>query len=457
MRWPRAERNARAAHAALVVAALAGVAFYAAIFFPGTVPFDSAYQWWQARGHTTTNIHGIGMLWLWRASDALASGPAPMFVAQLGLLWLGLVLIALRMNAHFAGRLGLLIAATAAPVVLVVYSSVLSDAMLMSVLCCAIGACAWMDRTRGRWLAFVVLALLFFAVLLRKNALPAVLPIVCLVLWRGYFAPHRRAWRCLWASVLMCAAMQLAGGALQRTLDKQYTIFAATAMWDLAAISIDSGQMLWPASMHAPSVNLDALRQAFVPYANTSVFADPLDVVQPFLAPDDPRNGQIRRAWLAAIFTHPGAYLAHRWRVVCGLFGSKPAAWPRELVYFPASTQYADNPAFAANTSALHAWFAQRIDAWRSRWVLAAWPYLLLSFTACVLAWRRRHAAQAEVALATALSGLCYVAPLAIVAPSVELRYLGWMCLAAIIGCALALTASRELTTPPRASTLRAT
>ncbi|HZW50319.1 MAG TPA: hypothetical protein VFF05_00530, partial [Rudaea sp.] len=72
------------------IAALAAAAFYAAIFYPGTIGFDSAYQWWQARGGETSNVHGIGMIWFWRLSDAASQGPAFLFMLQLALFWCGL-------------------------------------------------------------------------------------------------------------------------------------------------------------------------------------------------------------------------------------------------------------------------------------------------------------------------------------------------------------------------------
>ena len=134
------QRTARWVQFALsIVIALVLASFYCAAFFPGTLPFDSAYQWWQARGGETSNVHGIGMTLLWRGSDALTQGPAALFLLQLGLFWCGLLLIAASLPLRPVWRSAFLIAVACAPVPCVVLSSVVSDAVMLAVLCCAIG------------------------------------------------------------------------------------------------------------------------------------------------------------------------------------------------------------------------------------------------------------------------------------------------------------------------------
>ena len=51
-------------------------------------------------------------------------------------------------------------------------------------------------------------------------------------------------------------------------------------------------------------------------------------------------------------------------------------------------------------------------------------------------------------ALAVLSSGLLYAAPLPWIAPAAELRYVGWTCLAALIGAALAFAAPRKRSSP---------
>jgi hypothetical protein len=385
------------------------------------------------------------MTYLWWLGNAVASGTAPLFLLQLGLYWCGLLLIAAAMPVRLIGRIVFLLAAAFAPVCFVVLSSVVSDAVLMAVLCCAFGLCTLPPRRRWHWPFLLTLALLLLALLVRKNALPAVLPLLLFAVHREFYLGSGKPARCVLASLGVIALMQVAGLLLERTVERPVTLFAATTMWDLAAISIATDHLLLPPATHDPELDVDDLRQAFEPYSNTSIFARThAGIAQPFFAPDDPLNSEIRHAWMAAIREHPDIYIAHRWRLTRGLFGSKDPAWPRELVYFPGNTQYRDNPPVAINASRLHAWFMARFEALRASQLLAPWPYLLLAATGALVAWRRRAAPLAQAALAVIASGLCYAAPLPIIAPSVELRYLAWTCLSAVIGAALAFSAARR-------------
>lgn len=436
--------------------ALAAAAVFALAFYPGTLCFDSAYQWWQARGGETTNIQGLGMTWLWRLGDAVSQGPGFPFLLQLALFWCGLTLVAVSLPVRAAWRIAFLVAAGLSPMPFVAFSSVVSDATMAALLCCAFGICV-NALDGGRRISFlVVLALLFGAVLVRKNALPAVIPLAIFACWNEFPEWRARAKAVVLAGLSIAIAMQAADALLERRVDHRVSVFAGTAIWDLAAISIATGDVLLPPSIHGPGLDAADLSQAFEPYSNVSIFARThADMAQPFFDADDPRNGEIRRAWIAAIMHHPFAYLAHRWRLTRALFGRKRPVWPRELVYFPGNVQYRDNPPVVANAGRLHALFVGWIDAARSSIVFAAWPYVLLALVAGFVAWRRRASPQAQAALAAIGSGLLYAAPLPLIAPSAELRYLGWTCIASVLGAALALAAG-PLTSTPRATTLRA-
>ena len=438
-----ARAQSRSPFAVLIPLALSGCACYAIAFYPGALNFDSAYQWWQARGHETSNVHGIGMTLLWRVSERLAHGPGPIFLLQIGLLWCGLLLIAAALPLANAWRVLFLLGAAASPIVFVLFSAVVSDAVLMGLLCCAIGATLWKGPGRGsRALFLLTIALLLVAVLVRKNAILGVVPLAILAADRELFAASRR--RVLLVGLSVVGLLYASSLLLERTVDRRVTMFAATALWDLAAISIAVDELLLPPATHPAETSLADLQRDFAVYANTTIFAGPSGLIEPCLDAEDPLNAEILRSWIAAVLAHPYAYLAHRWQVTRGLFGSKHADWPRELVYFSGTTQYRDNPALPASTGKIREWFLAQFEAWRSSEVFAAWPYLLLGALAILIVWRRRDSALAKVALATATSGLVYAAPLPFIAPSMELRYVGWPCLAGIISLAIAICAVRS-------------
>jgi hypothetical protein len=387
-------------------------------------------------------------------------GPGPLFLLQLALFWTGVTLIALSLNTGTSLRILFVLAAAAVPVYCVLFSFVASDVMLIAVLTCVVGIIVQADGGHRRLLHTVALALLFLALLLRKNALPAVFPLllyIFLLQSRESSSSHKLL-RSMVIAIPVMLAMVIGGSLLERTVDRRVTIFAGTALWDLAAISLETNEVLLPPESHGPGLTVEDLRDAFVPYANTTIFERTrAGMRQPFLNPDDPLNAAIRSAWIDAIVEHPSAYAAHRWRVTRALFGTKQADWPRELNYVVGEYQYDGNPPVASNTGRVHERVLRIFDILRSTVVLAAWPYVVLALIAAVVAWRRRSEAHVQAALAVFVSGLLYALPLVVIAPSAEFRYLGWTCLSTILGVALATPRiDRGLTTSRSATTLRA-
>jgi hypothetical protein len=428
----------------LLLAALAAIGFFAACYYPGAMSLDSAVIWSQARGAPSTNIYGAGLRWLWWLTDKLWSGPGPLFLIQLALLWGGLALIARALEVGLAARIAFLLAAALMPVVFVLLAHVWSDVMLLATLAFAFGALLrWRDARGAAWLISFWLALAF-AMTLRHNVLPAALPLVAYCVWLQLqpraIAPRRRRKLLVLAVIALCIGLQAVSVLSAQSAQRRFALWPATAMWDLAAISIAEQQMLLPAETHKPELTLDDLRGAYTTYANVPIFtATQGRVIGPFFLAGDPVNATLRAAWLDAILAHPGAYFVHRWRLTAALFGSKPRDWPHELVYVDDEFHFRDNPDVAPNRSALHAVCMRIAETLRDTIALAGGPYLVLGVIAAVLAWRRRARANAQAALAVLASGLAYAAPLPLIAPSAELRYLGWTCLATVIGAALAL------------------
>jgi hypothetical protein len=437
---------ARLRFAALLLVAIAGMTLYASDFYPGAMGFDSTYQWWQARSGETSNLHGVAMTWLWRLAGYFAPGPSPLFLLQLLMFWGGLVLIGTALYKRLVARMGFMILAAGGPICLVLFSFVANDVMFMSVLSLALGILLHSTKNRKPLLLSVALMLIFLALLLRKNALPAILPLVIYVLFliQSDSGCRKALLRSTVLAIPIVLVMQAGGLLLDRTADRRVTIFAGTALWDLAAVSISANEILLPPGSHGDGLTVDDLRNAFEPYANTTIFERThAGMRQPFLDPSDPLNEDIWRAWVGAILAHPGDYLAHRWRLTLILFGSKPREWPRELVYFAGEPPYRDNPRVEPNTSHAHEWLMGAFEELRSTIILAAWPYVALALLAFAIAWRRRGEQQAQAALAVLSSGLLYALPLPLIAPSAELRYLGWTCLSSILGAALIFSAPK--------------
>ncbi|MBN8887053.1 MAG: hypothetical protein J0I77_15130 [Rudaea sp.] len=429
--------------------ALAGIVFVAACYYPGAMSYDSAVIWSQARGAPSTNIYGAGLRWLWQLTDRIWSGPAPPFLIQLTLLWSGLTLIARALECSLAARIAFMLVAAFAPVVFVLLAHVWSDVLLLATLAFAVGALLrWRDDKQAGWLIAFWIALAIAATL-RHNALPALLPLVAYAVWLHLepraIEPRRKRGVLVGAVVALCLGLNAIGGLSVLSAQLRVPIWPATAIWDLAGMSLEADEVLLPAPVRRPELTLDDLRAAYAPYTNVPIFSTTHGrVIGPYFLPPDPAPAVLLRAWPEAITAHPRAYLAHRLRLTAALFGSKPRAWPHELVYVDEEIHFGDNPPVARNDSPLHAACIRVAEALRDTVALAAWPYLVISLFAFAVAWRRRTQANAQAALAVLASGLAYAAPLPLIAPSAELRYLGWTCLAAMIGAALALASTAQ-------------
>ena len=432
----------------LVLLALGIAAFLSAAYFPGAMSLDSAVIFSQARGAPSTNIYGAGLRWLWWLTDKAWVGPAPLFLIQLGLLWSGLVLIAHACEGGLLVRIGFLLSCACAPVLFVLIAHVWSDVLLLATLAFAVGALLrWRDARAPGWNVAFWLALAF-AMTLRHNVLPAALPLVAYAAWLhadgSGMTSRRKRIAVVAITLILGLALQAVGMLSAQSAQRRFALWPATAMWDLAAISLDANAILLPEATHKPELTLDDLRAAYVPYANVPIFtATQGRVIGPFFLENDPTLALLKRAWLDAIADHPAAWAAQRSRLTLALFGSKPRAWPHELIYVDDEVAFRDNPPVTPNRSALHGVCMRFADALRDTAALAPWPYLALSVVVLCIAWRWRERRNAQAAVAVLASALAYAAPLPLIAPSAELRYLGWSCLAALIGTALTIAASR--------------
>ena len=74
--------------------AVAGFVLTLAAFWPGYLSWDSAYQWWQARGAPLDPAHPPVMVHLWRAVRMVLPDPGGMLAVQAAVWWAALALFA---------------------------------------------------------------------------------------------------------------------------------------------------------------------------------------------------------------------------------------------------------------------------------------------------------------------------------------------------------------------------
>ncbi len=425
--------------------ALVGFTIDIAAYWPGQMSFDSAYAWWQARGGASTDIVPSIFVWMWRLCDVFIDGPQLPFALHLALFWSGLALFsrALRLGAFASAVMMALVAF--APVPWLLRGHVWTDVGLFSALTFACGALAWAERQRRR--------------LLRHNALPALVPLLAWAAWLVLRASHeyaKPAWsKIALTTVLACFALIGANRLLEYSVDRHVPLWPSLAQFDLAGVSVVTGVLLLPDFMIGPGFDIADLAQAFRGWSNTPMLANTRHGMRdPFAEDYTPDQlTRLRRAWLDAITTYPRAWLTHRWQLSRALFGTHAPDWPHELIYVDEEIRYRDNPPVARNAGALHTVLMHAAAAWRSTPLLAAWPLLSFGLIALPCAWRRRRFPGARYAFILLASAWLYALPLTLLAPSAELRYLGWPCVASLlalacVACAPLSSSTDKLDTP---------
>jgi hypothetical protein len=439
--------------------ALAGFVLTLAAFWPGYLSWDSAYQWWQARTGTLDPAHPPVMVRVWQLARLGLPDPGGMLVLQAALWWSALALFARALGGGALRRAGTVVLLGAWPPLLALLPHLWKD-VWMSALFAAAVACLAADvrAPRQAW-RIGALAAIAGACAFRVNALPAALPLLAWLAWRVVAAPpkvrgapgdvqppaagvatspRRRGIATLAVAAALVAAVVAAGALANRAPGRDMRLWPTLALWDLAAVSIAEDRLLFPPDWVDPTLTVGDLRRDFVPYVNVPSFERGQLKLDWWYAYTPAQYAALRDAWLALPRDHARAYLAHRATVSAYLLGLRQDAHPDHLVISPAIVAFKDNPPLAPPSGAVHAVVQPALSRLVDTPVFAPWSYLVVAaaIVLAALGWRHgpRHR---ELAGAVAASSLLLAAPLLLVAPSSDFRYLLWSVFAAMLAAAL--------------------
>ncbi|KFN48746.1 hypothetical protein [Arenimonas composti] len=441
--------------------ALAAFALTLAAFWPGYLSWDSAYQWAQARGAVPLDpAHPPVMVRTWIALRALLPDPGGVFAVQATLWWAAVALFAHALGGS-AWRRGFTVLLLGAwPPLLALLPHLWKDVWMTALFALAL-ACLAMELRGGRRIAWLAAALLALAagIAFRSNAITAALPLLAWIGWRatgdGRSTPsalssgnsRRRATRQhllrAGAATMVAGIVAVGGAALANfSTAKPMPVWPAIALWDMAAVSIEADELLFPSDWIEPTLTVADLRRDFDPSVNVPSFVGGQLRLNFYYDYTPAQYAELRDAWLALPREHPRAYFAHRARVSAFLFGLRQAEHADGLVLSPDITAFADNPPLQRNDGALNRWLQPKLSALVDTPVFAGWVYLLLA-AGLVLRWLwRRDGGFGALSGITALSSLALAAPLVLAAPSSDFRYLMWSVAASLF--ALALTAGKS-------------
>ena len=444
------------------VAALAtgglGFALSVAALFPGWLSYDSSFQFWQVRTGEFSNLSPVVMTALWSVVHALVPRASALFVLHLALYWAGLALLATALWRGAAARCAFIAGTGFLPPAWVILGHLWTDASLIAAMSFASGLTVAGLAYRRRWPLALALPALLYAGAVRYNSLLAIVPVAALWAHAWLAAPagrapaahpFRRGARVAGIAAMVAVASFAGGRALDQALARErVSTWALLALWDLAAISLDSGTLVVPEFARQPDTDLAALREKFSPTTCVPLFDGPGRVRHGLGEElfDAAELAALRRAWLGAIAAHPGAYLRHRAAVAKHQFGSYRGH--REGLFFvPTTVPYRDNPPGEATLTAWREPLAEAVRRARGWVVFTPALYLGASLAALAVGWRRRGDVGGQVAIALSASGLALVLPLVVAAPGTELRYCGWLFTSSVVALAAGLTGGGR--TPP--------
>jgi hypothetical protein len=251
-------------------------------------------------------------------------------------------------------------------------------------------------------------------------------------------SPRRRAFATLALTAVLTAGVVVAGAALNRAPGRDRPLWPSLALWDLAAVSIAEDRLLFPPDWVDPALTVADVRRDFVPYVNVPSFERGQLKLDWWFDYTPAQYAALRDAWLALPRDHPRAYFAHRATVSAHLFGLRQDAHPDYLVISPAIVAFKDNPALAPPSGAVHAVVQPALSRLVDTPGFAPWPYLVVAAAIVLAALGSRHGPRhRELAGAVAASSLLLAAPLLLVAPSSDFRYLLWSVAAAVMAVGL--------------------
>jgi hypothetical protein len=439
--------------------------------WPGWFDLDALLVYRQAQDPAVwEDKHSVVLTLLMALSQAVAPGPAPLFVASVILFMVGLLLLSDALIA--AGRPYAGLAATAfgaSPLCTFLLLDVNKDSWLGAVGLLIVGLlarAALLERRSGRLVIGAAAALMVVFVGLRLNALVAAAPLVGAFAWIGLAAAREKAaglrepdapradrplatqplrWLAVVAALLVLLVIA------DRTL--KYGVARANRnhsertllLFDIAGASRFAGEDLsrgiagptfWPRLQECYT---PALHDAFEFGECREIGAEVRK-----LAETAEGRSRIKAAWFGAVTQRPGAYLRHRLHHYDALMG----LWTKGHHYMTDGfvTQrhpWAENAVIPKPTAAGLAWQGaafKAYDGWMGRG--AVWLGVLLACAAALAPrlWRMRPTGAAVLATALTLTGLGYMLAYFFVGIAFPLRYLHWSILTAGLAAIVALS-----------------
>jgi hypothetical protein len=398
------------------------VALFAA-FRPGLMSVDSVVQYRQGVEGSFENWHPPFMSYLLGLSDRLAGSPWPYFLLQVLLLGLGLAKLFEPHRLRWpALGLALYLTSLLLPPVWATVVTIWKDVGMAVALLWAV---VFLHQGR-RWSTVAALGV---AVLLRHNAILAVLPMLV-----PLTAGAGSVWRRTWLAGALSMLLAVLPGGFERVVGSKNS-HPAVQLWahDLAGIYTRQPG-LFAASMLASETSLDDLRRMYNPKSVVVLLwgSPHLD-----LATLQARSPELRREWMRTILRAPASYASHRWAMFRAVL-----AIPPEGPSYQFQERIDTNPwgFVLPSPGPVQNFFVRLRSLFKETFFYRGYCWVLVSFgglAAFLLSWPRDEGLGQVLVPWVLASGLSYAAGYALVGVCPDFRFLFWTVLAALAAIGL--------------------
>ena len=418
-----------------LAAALLGFTVTVAVPFPGYMSVDSVVQLDQGRRGTYSDWHPPVMAWVWGRIDRAVAGPSGMLVLHSAVFWGSVAVLAMMRFARRPRAAAVAVLAIGFfPPIFATLCTIWKDVALGVTALAAFVLLMIADRRRSRGWIGASLPFLLYAISVRHNAAPALVPFVLWAAWILMRGGHNRIVGTLAVSgvALVLFALLLAGRLLidAALVDERRYQVQAVLLHDLTAISIRTGRnQLPPIVQPEKPLTIDELQRIYTPERTVYLYCCDESMPRLTLVHERQTYSELQARWLAAVRDHPWQYLGHRWQVARELLGVR-----RQAVCLPYFVGVDENDLGVVFERTLAKRIVTRLlEAVKDTAFFRGWVYLLLSLVAVAwaLARWRRHPNVPFLVLTS--SAVLYFLPYYFVATTCDFRLLWWGVLAIVV------------------------
>ena len=438
------ERN-DAGRAWIIVACALGFFFTLLVYQPGYMSYDSLDQLQQARRGEFIDNHPPLMAAIWSVVDRVCAGPFGMLLLQNLLFWSGLAVFFMYAPGRIWVRLLCAILIGLYPPIFGLIGTIWKDLLMLGALVLATGLINRFRTDRSVFTALAVAFLLVVASALRHNSMAAIPPLVLMLVLGARMVPNASRTKAFLVSMALSIPVSglLMFGSTQlsdRLTHKRNHFWQAFAVYDLAGISVRTGEMLFPegSPVLMQPADLDGVKAVYTGRSVGKLYQARSDRAgrgkRVFdYTHDDMELQRLRSSWVDAIIAHPGAYVAHRAAIFAQLVGltSDPVDTPIYGLYGPRIIE--NDMGFVFVPSDLNENITDFLIDLSKTPIYRVWIYLLALFVFCAIGIHRFRRRGEYVVLCLSTSGLFLMLPYFFVAASGNFRYSLWGLMTALL------------------------